>query len=186
MHALIEEAVANGARRAPACAVLGVSVRTLERWRAGASEDGRQGPRTRPANALSAPERATLLATVNSATYCDLSPHQIVPRLADAGQYLASESTMYRVLREEQQLAHRGRSGGAAAAGDAVARSDRAQPGMELGHHVPQEPRARRVLVPVLDPRHLEPEDRRLDRRGDRKQCARRDPLPRHVCRQHP
>jgi hypothetical protein len=33
-----------------------------------------------------------------------------VPRLADAGQYLASESTMYRVLREEQQLAHRGRT----------------------------------------------------------------------------
>lgn len=110
MHALIEEAVANGARRAPACAVLGVSVRTLERWRAGAVEDGRQGPRTRPANALTAAERATLLATVNSAPYCDLSPHQIVPRLADAGQYLASESTMYRVLREAQQLAHRGRT----------------------------------------------------------------------------
>jgi transposase InsO family protein len=50
------------------------------------------------------------VATVNSAAFCDLSPHQIVPRLADAGQYLASESTISRVLRAEQQLAHRGRT----------------------------------------------------------------------------
>jgi putative transposase len=110
MRALVEEAVANGARRAPACAVLGVSVRTLERWRAGAEADQRQGPRQRPANALTAAERTTLLATVNSAAYCDLTPHQIVPRLADAGQYVASESTMYRVLRAERQLAHRSRA----------------------------------------------------------------------------
>jgi hypothetical protein len=59
MRALVEEAVANGARRAPACAVLGVSVRTLERWRAGAAADQRQGPRQRPANALTAAERTT-------------------------------------------------------------------------------------------------------------------------------
>jgi transposase InsO family protein len=72
--------------------------------------DQRQGPRRRPANALTADERATLLVTVNSAAYCDLTPHQIVPRLADAGQYVASESTMYRVLRDEQQLAHRSRA----------------------------------------------------------------------------
>ncbi len=37
----------------------------------------------------------------------DLSPRQIVPLLADEGQYLASESTFYRVLREAGQLAHR-------------------------------------------------------------------------------
>jgi transposase InsO family protein len=110
MRTLVDEAVAAGARRAPACAVLGVSARTLERWRHGTGADERHGPRRRPANALSAAERATLLATVNSAAYCDLTPHQIVPRLADAGQYLASESTMYRVLRDARQLAYRGRA----------------------------------------------------------------------------
>ena len=47
---------------------------------------------------------------MNSAPYADLSPNQIVPRLADAGQYLASESPIYRVLREAHQLAHRGRA----------------------------------------------------------------------------
>lgn len=110
MQRLIDEAVAAGARRAPACRILGLSVRTVERWRAGATADQRQGPHTPPANALTPDERATLLATVNSAPYADLSPNQILPRLADAGQYLASESTIYRVLREEHQLAHRGRA----------------------------------------------------------------------------
>ena len=33
-----------------------------------------------------------------------------MPRLADAGVYLASESTMYRVLREEGLQHHRGRA----------------------------------------------------------------------------
>ena len=32
---------------------------------------------------------------------------QIVPRLADRGEYVASESTFYRVLRAENQLIHR-------------------------------------------------------------------------------
>ena len=108
MRALVAEAVVDGARRAPACAVLGVRVRTRDRWRAGADADQRQGPRPRPANALPAAERTVLLATVYSAAYRDLPPHQIVPRLAEAGQFLASEATMYRVLRAERQLGHRG------------------------------------------------------------------------------
>jgi putative transposase len=110
MQRLVDEAVAAGERRAPASQVLGLSVRTMERWRAGAGTDQRHGLHTPPANALSPTEQATLLTTVNSRPYADLSPHQIVPRLADAGQYLTSESTIYRVLRTEQQLAHRGRA----------------------------------------------------------------------------
>jgi putative transposase len=52
-----------------------------------------------------------LLAVANAPEYRDLSPHQIFPRLADEqGIYLASESTLYRVLREEGQLKHRERS----------------------------------------------------------------------------
>ena len=42
--------------------------------------------------------------------FCNASPHQIVPRLADRGEYLASESSFYRVLKTEQLLAHRGRA----------------------------------------------------------------------------
>lgn len=47
---------------------------------------------------------------MNAAPYREMSPHQIVPRLADAGRYLGSESTIYRILRAEQLLAHRGRA----------------------------------------------------------------------------
>jgi hypothetical protein len=110
MRTISEKAVADGVRRAAACAVLGVSEHTFERWRHDAAGDQRRGPRERPANPVTADERATLLATENSAPYCDLSPHQIVPRLADAGPYLAADSTKYRMLRQEQQLPHRGRT----------------------------------------------------------------------------
>lgn len=51
-----------------------------------------------------------MLRTVNSPEYRDLSVKQIVPLLADRGVYLASESTMYRILRNEQQLTHRASS----------------------------------------------------------------------------
>ena len=108
--ALIDDAVRSGARRAGACALVGLSVRTLERWRGTHPTDARDGPRDAPANKLSVTERAEILATVNRAEYHDLSPHQIVPRLADDGCYLASESTLYRVLRAAQQDAHRGRA----------------------------------------------------------------------------
>ncbi len=108
--ALIDEAVASGARRSRACPLLGLSARTLERWRGAHPNDARHGPTTPPANALTATERAALLAVVNRAPYRDCSPHQIVPRLADTGVYLASESTIYRVLRDAEQLTHRGRA----------------------------------------------------------------------------
>lgn len=109
--ALIETAVRAGARRGPACRTLGLSVRTVERWREGGeTTDGRHGPHHRPANALTPGEHRTILAVVTSVAYRDLSPHQIVPHLADAGRYLASESTMYRILRAEALLQYRGRA----------------------------------------------------------------------------
>lgn len=40
----------------------------------------------------------------------DLSPSQIVPTLADRGSYIASESSFYRVLKENKMLEHRGKS----------------------------------------------------------------------------
>jgi putative transposase len=111
IRALIEAAVVAGARRGPACRLVGLSVRTVERWRVDeAAIDGRHGPHHRPANALTPVERRTILAVVTSVAYRDLSPHQIVPHLADAGRYLGSESTMYRILRAEALLQYRGRA----------------------------------------------------------------------------
>jgi putative transposase len=108
---LLDEAVRAGARRERACEVLGLTERSVQRWtRADVGDDGRAGPRTRPANALTPAERAKVLEVVNSPEYRDLPPKQVVPRLADEGRYVASESTIYRILRAEGQDAHRGRT----------------------------------------------------------------------------
>ena len=50
-----------------------------------------------PNNKLSEAERSRILAICNQP---EVPPGQIVPRLADSGQYLAAESTFYRILGE--------------------------------------------------------------------------------------
>jgi transposase InsO family protein len=91
--------------------VLGLHPRTVQRWRTqGGGEDRREGPCVAPANKLSAQEKAQVLTVANSPEFRDLSPKQIVPLLAERGQYVASESTFYRVLRAEGQQKHRERS----------------------------------------------------------------------------
>ncbi len=128
--ALIEEAVTAGARRRRCSDLMDLSVRTLERWRRelrlGKDEDARSSrlsSRIAPNNKLAGDERAEILEVVNSAAFRDLSPNQIVPRLADEGVYLASESTIYRILREEKQIKHRGRSKAPVRHGSAASRS---------------------------------------------------------------
>jgi putative transposase len=109
--ALVDAAVASGARLEAACARIGVSPRTIQRWRKpSAEEDRRSGPRSSPANRLTQRERQRILSVANSEEFRDLSPKQIVPRLADRGEYLASESSFYRVLQAAKQMAHRGRA----------------------------------------------------------------------------
>lgn len=110
---LINEAVTAGARRAKACAALEISDRTLRRW----TKDGQIHadrrplvPRPEPANKLSAAECAAVLEVCNSKEFASLPPSQIVPKLADQGQYLASESSFYRILRADGQQHHRGRA----------------------------------------------------------------------------
>ena len=110
---LINEALEHGARLKPACDELNISVRTFQRW----SKDGKvkkdQRPLTErptPKNKLTEEERKEIIEIVNSPKYADLAPSQIVPKLADEGNYIASESTIYKILREEKMNAHRGRS----------------------------------------------------------------------------
>ena len=107
---LVQEAQDGGCRPERACEELGVSLRSLQRWQK-VSELGdlRRGPKSRPANALSAEEKAQVLSVATSLEYRDLSPRQMVPKLADQGIYLASESSFYRILKAEEMLTHRGR-----------------------------------------------------------------------------
>jgi transposase InsO family protein len=105
---LVDEAVVAGARQREAAKIIGLPPRTLQRWRGcGIGDDRRAGRCAAPANKLSADEEQVILDVVNAPAYRDLSPKQIVPILADKGSYLASESTVYRVLRRAKMLQHR-------------------------------------------------------------------------------
>jgi putative transposase len=63
-----------------------------------------------PSNKLSEAEQRAVLAVCNRADHAQLPPSQIVPKLADEGVYLASESTFYRVLKAHDQGQRRGRA----------------------------------------------------------------------------
>lgn len=107
---LVDEAMCQGARLKPAAQMLGLTARTIQRWaRQEDDEDRHHGPVTAPANKLTPVERQEVLSVANSPIYRELSPKQIVPRLADEGRYVASESSFYRILRQANQLAHRER-----------------------------------------------------------------------------
>jgi len=110
----IDEACAAGARLSKACEVLALSPRTLQRWRENGEvkADRRKaaGANRCPANKLSEQERQQILEVINAPEFAHLPPSRIVPALADRGQYLASESSIYRILREANQLAKRGKA----------------------------------------------------------------------------
>jgi len=110
---LIEEARASGARLRPCCETIGIDTRTVQRWQKqgpDGGEDRRQGPKTTPKNKLSDKEREAVLEVATAPEFRDISPNQVVPILADMGIYVASESTFYRILKENRLDAHRGRT----------------------------------------------------------------------------
>lgn len=87
--ALIDEAVAAGARRSAACAELGLHERTLRRWKdpdGGIREDRRPfADRPAPANRLSEEERERIVATCNTSEFASRSALRSVPRTARSG-----------------------------------------------------------------------------------------------------
>ncbi len=107
LSGLIEEAVNSGARRSECCRVLEFSVRTLQRWEKDPEQaDRRRGPSKSPKQ-LTEAERQTVITVATSVEYRDLPPSQIVPRLADRGVYVASESSFYRILKKSALTTHR-------------------------------------------------------------------------------
>lgn len=110
---LIDEATLAGAREKMACKELGISQRTLQRWKSDATPLEDQRPvakRPPPKNKLSEEEVQEVLKVVNQSEFQSLPPSQIVPTLADRGIYIASESSFYRILRNHNMQYHRGRS----------------------------------------------------------------------------
>jgi transposase InsO family protein len=108
---LVDEARHSGARQLPACEVMGISAKTYQRWcQSSNMQDGRLENNVIPANKLSEWERQRIVEIANEFRFAHSPPCKIVPALADEGVYVASESSFYRVLKAEKQLAHRQKS----------------------------------------------------------------------------
>lgn len=113
---LIEEAMSAGAACSKACEHLGITERTFYRWQkrkstTGSFKDGRpSSDHSNPPNRISDEIRQEIIDICNSEEYASSAPCEIVPDLADKGRYVASESTFYRILRDEKMNNHRGRT----------------------------------------------------------------------------
>jgi len=110
--AAYNQARAQGLASQRIAAEVGLSERTLRRWADPDNPDDRRPSCSRktPVNALSPEEKARVLDVCNQPAYASLPPAQIVAELADKGEYLASESTFYRILRQKGLQHHRGRA----------------------------------------------------------------------------
>lgn len=104
--AVIENAVKAGARKTKVCEALDIKVRTVQRWEK-CVFDKRVLNNKSPKNKLSEEERQKVIDICSEDRFVDKSPKEIVPILAEEGTYVASESTLYRILREERMLNHR-------------------------------------------------------------------------------
>jgi putative transposase len=82
---LIDEAVESGARLDRACDTLGLTTRTVQRWREQGERgfDRRLGPKTPPRNKLSPAERKEVLDAANRPEHRDLSPKQGISRISE-------------------------------------------------------------------------------------------------------
>ncbi len=108
---LINQARGAGARQGLACEVIGISTKTLQRWEdPDNKQDGRPAAKHAPTNKLTELERKRVLKVANEPEFADLPPCKIVPKLADQGKYIASQSSFYRILNENKQLKHKDKS----------------------------------------------------------------------------
>jgi len=93
-----------------AASCLGTSSKTIFRYLSNPEKiDGRKGSPRRVHNKLTKEERDRFLQVACSKEFVDLSPSKIVPILATRGEYFGSESTLSRILKENQLNKHRRR-----------------------------------------------------------------------------
>ena len=88
------------------CEALEVSPATFYRQRKPCFQ-GPPLPRPKPANRLPDETRTRILEVLHEEPYVDLTPREVVPKLLDQGEYLASVRTFYRVLEEHGEVKER-------------------------------------------------------------------------------
>ena len=158
-------------------AVIGTSAACRAVGRSRASYYRHRRPRPDPAvvrarrraaqpRALTELERAEVLEVLHSDPFVDESPATIYATLLDGGRYLASTSTMYRLLRQahggvverRRHASHPPRS-----RPELIAEAPKRR--MELGYHPPAGTGPPTVLLPVRAFGSLQPLRARLDAR---------------------
>ena len=105
---LIDEAFESGARKSKACYEIGVTLRTYQRLKTECLADKRKGALKNVPRKLSEAERQMVIDIACDKKYKDLTPYEIVAILAENGDYIASERTFYRILKDFNLLHHRG------------------------------------------------------------------------------
>jgi len=103
----ITDAVNSGARKNKACKITGLTLRTLQRWEKYQDGDKRPGFKRISPQALSEEEKEKIIEISTQNEYKDMSPNEIVPVLAEKGEYYGSESSFYRILKKRNLLKHR-------------------------------------------------------------------------------
>jgi putative transposase len=88
-----------------ACDVLGVP--RSSRYAARQPRSAKVRVPATPLRALSADEKAMVRQTLNSERFADQAPREVFATLLDEEQYLCSVPTMYRILRENQEILER-------------------------------------------------------------------------------
>ena len=92
----------------PACRQLGVPRSRYYRSKRPKPQSGSaKQRRNNPVRALSQAERAAVRLLLNSDRFCDASPRQVYARLLDDGRYVCHWRTMYRILKEHDEVRER-------------------------------------------------------------------------------
>ena len=116
--------------------------------------------------ALSAAEQEKVRQTLNSDRFVDSSPRQVYGTLLDEAEYLCSVSTMYRILRANDEVRERRHQKRHPAYSKPELVATAAQPGLDLGHYQTARAGDSRLLLSLHHSGHFQPLCRRLhDRR---------------------
>jgi transposase InsO family protein len=104
---LIQEAINHGASISEVCKTAEISRRTFERWKKSILKDKRKGSKKKTAGKLQKEKKDEIVNICCNHEFKDSTPAVIYVTLLERGIYLASISTIYRVLRERNLIHHR-------------------------------------------------------------------------------
>ncbi len=161
--------LANDVGTSAACQALCMPRASYYRDRRKISSPAVTASRSSPARALHPAEREAVLSRLHEERFQDRSPAAVYATLLDEGEYHCSIRTMYRLLEQRGESRERRDQLTSSALPKARTIGHGSQSTLELGHQQATRTRKMDVLLPVRDPRCLQPLRHRLDGRLSRK-----------------